>query len=96
MQVFTLSLLNSEELLKFKTEGIQCQQCLDGRQRRNPIPEEKLFPSTKPQLSYLKVLGCLSHMHIGQCSRNKLQSYSSIGSFVDYDEQTKEYCIYLH
>lgn len=57
----TLSLINSEGLPKFKTEGIQCQQCLQGRQTRNSISKESTTRSSKRlDLTHINLCGPLS------------------------------------
>nr|PNR32557.1 hypothetical protein PHYPA_024499 [Physcomitrium patens] len=55
---------------------------------------KEMFSMNKPKLCHLKTFGCLSHVHIGHQSRNKLQSRSITCNFVGYDKQTKGYCIH--
>lgn len=55
---------------------------------------KEMFSMNKPKLCHLKTFGCLSHVHIGHQSRNKLQSRLITCNFVGYDKQTKEYCIH--
>nr|PNR46303.1 hypothetical protein PHYPA_013422 [Physcomitrium patens] len=57
---------------------------------------EEAFSRIISKLHHMKTFGCLSNVHIGHQSRNKLQSWSIISTFVEYKEYSKEYRIFLY
>lgn len=53
-------------------------------------PFEKLF-GTKPNLSDLRIIGCIAYLHILAKSRSKLDAKSLKAILVGYDKVTKGY-----
>ena len=56
-------------------------------------PEEK-FTSKKPDLSHLKVFGCLAYVHIQDEMRSKLDPKVEKCVFIGYSLEQKGYCCY--
>ena len=50
----------------------------------------------KPEVSHLKIFGCLVYVHIPKEKRTKLDPFGKKGIFVGYCEVSKEFRIYIH
>ena len=59
----------------------------------NKTPYECWF-DRKPDISNLRVFGCLSYVHVPDCQRQKLDPKSYKAIFVGYPEGTKGYKLY--
>ncbi len=59
-----------------------------------PSPLELLFGS-KPDLSCLRVFGCLAFVHVPKGSRGKLDACSEPGVFVGYEHSCKAWRVYV-
>ena len=44
-------------------------------------PSEEVLSGLKPTLTYFKVFGCISHVHIHECKRSKLDERTKIVFF---------------
>lgn len=60
----------------------------------NRTPHE-LFTSNTPDLSPLKVFGCLCFVGRDHTQRNKLESRSNLGIYFGLDNESKAYRVYL-
>jgi hypothetical protein len=56
---------------------------------------EEMFIGNKPEVSHLKVFGCLVFIHIPKEKRNKLEPFGKKGIFVGYCEVSKAFRIYI-
>ena len=56
-------------------------------------PEEK-FTVKKPDLSHLKVFGCLAYVHLPDEQRSKLDPKAKKCVFIGYSLEQKGYCCY--
>ena len=54
-----------------------------------------MFTREKPEVSHLKIFGCLVYIHIPKEKRSKLDPSGKNGMFVGYSEQSKAYRIYI-
>jgi hypothetical protein len=63
------------------------------KENNGTSPVEK-FSRIRPDLSHLRVFGCMVFNHIHEHPRNKLRSRSERGIFVGYDKSTKGFRIY--
>jgi hypothetical protein len=57
---------------------------------------EEMFTGKKPEVSHLKIFGCLVFIHIPKEKRNKLEPSRKKGIFVGYCEVYKAFRIYIH
>jgi hypothetical protein len=55
----------------------------------------EMFTGKKPELSHLKIFGCLVFIHIPKEKRNKLEPSGKRGIFVGYYEVSKAFRIYI-
>ncbi len=60
---------------------------------RNKTPYECLF-GTKPDISHLRVFGCMCYVHIPDSRRRKLDQKANRAIFVGYPQGTKGYKLY--
>jgi len=56
---------------------------------------EEMFTEKKPEVSHLKILGCLVFVHIPKEKRTKLDPSRNKGIFVGYCEVSKAFRIYI-
>jgi len=56
---------------------------------------EEMFTGKKPEVSHLKIFGCLVFRHIPKEKRNKLEPSGKRGIFVGYCEVSKVFKIYI-
>jgi hypothetical protein len=56
---------------------------------------EEMFTGKKPEVSHLKIFGCLVFIHIPKEKRNKLEPSKKKGIFVGYCEVSKAFRIYI-
>jgi hypothetical protein len=56
---------------------------------------EEMFTEKKPEVSHLKILGCLVFVHIPKEKRTKLDPSRKKGIFVGYCEVSKAFRIYI-
>ena len=56
---------------------------------------EEMFTKKKPEVSHLKIFGCLVFIHILKEKRNKLEPLGKKGTFVGYCEVSKAFRIYI-
>jgi hypothetical protein len=54
-----------------------------------------MFTKKKPEVSHLKIFGCLVFIHIPKEKRNKLDPSGKKGIFVGYCEVSKAFRIYI-
>jgi IS30 family transposase len=52
---------------------------------------EEVFTGVKPNLSHLRIFGCVAYCHIPTEKRNKLEPKTIATLFIGYDEQSKAY-----
>ena len=57
-------------------------------------PKEN-FTGKKPEVSHLKIFGCLVFVHIPKDKRSKLDCSRKKGVFVGYSESSKAYIVYI-
>jgi hypothetical protein len=60
----------------------------------NKTPEE-VFTRKKPEVSHLRIFGCLVYIHVPKEKRTKLEPSGKKGTFVGYSETSKAYKIYI-
>ena len=60
----------------------------------NKTPEE-MFTGENPEVSHLKIFGCLVYLHVPKEKRSVLDSSRKKGIFVGYSEQSKAYRFYI-
>jgi hypothetical protein len=58
------------------------------------MPKEA-FTGVKPEVGNFKIFGCLVYIHVPKGKRNKLDPSSINGTFVEYNEYSKAYWIYI-
>ena len=56
---------------------------------------EEMFMGKKPEVSHLKIFGCLVYIHIPKEKRTKLDPSEKKGIFVGYCEVSKAFKIYI-
>jgi hypothetical protein len=54
-----------------------------------------MFTRKKPEVSHIKIFGCLVFIHIPKEKRNKLEPSEKKGIFVGYCEVSKAFRIYI-
>ena len=54
-----------------------------------------MFSGERPEVSHLKIFGCLVYIHIPNEKRSKLDASGKKGLFIGYSEQSKSYRIYI-
>lgn len=59
------------------------------------IALEDTFTGIKPNLSHLRIFGCLVYIHMPKEKRTKLEPSVKKGIFVGYSENTKGYRVYI-
>jgi hypothetical protein len=70
-------------------------------QNRNPhkilknITPEEAFTGVKPEVGHFGIFGCLVYIHVPKEKRSKLEPSGRKGTFVGYNESSKEYRIYI-
>lgn len=57
-------------------------------------PEEAFF-GEKPQLTHLRIFGCVTYSQVAKEKRTKLDPTAEKGIFVGYSETSKAYRIYI-
>ena len=60
----------------------------------NKTPKE-VFSGKKPEVSHLRIFGCLVYIHIPKEKITKLDPSRKKGIFVGYSESSKAYRIYF-
>ena len=60
---------------------------------KNKTPEEA-WSGFKPLVAYFRVFGCVSHVHIPDCKRTKLDDKSVRCLFLGVSEESKAYRLY--
>jgi len=73
---------------------VYVQNKISHRAIGNMTPEKK-FKGKKPEVSHLKIFGCLVYIHISKDKRSKLDPSEKKGVFVGYSESSKAYRIYI-
>jgi hypothetical protein len=61
---------------------------------RNMTPEEA-FTRVKPEVGHFRIFGCPIYIHVPNEKRTKLDPSCRKGTFVDYNESSKAYRIYI-
>jgi hypothetical protein len=61
---------------------------------KNMTPEED-FTRVKHEFGHFKIFGCPIYFHIPKEKRSKLDPSGKNGTFVGYNESSKEYWIYI-
>jgi hypothetical protein len=56
---------------------------------------EEMFTGKNPEVSHLKIFGCLVFIHIPREKRNKMDPSGKKGIFVGYCEVSKAFKIYI-
>lgn len=56
---------------------------------------EQLYTKKIPDVSHLKIFGCICFVHVPQEKRQKLSSKTTMGVFMGYDDASKVYRIYI-
>ena len=56
---------------------------------------EEAFTGVKPDVSHLRIFGCLMYIHVPKEKRSKLEHLGKKGTFVGYNETSKGYQIYI-
>jgi hypothetical protein len=56
---------------------------------------EKAFTRKKPNISHLRIFGCVAYYHIPAEKRTKLDPTAEKGILVGYNETSKPYKIYI-
>ena len=56
---------------------------------------EEMYTGKKPDVSHLKIFGCLVYVHIPKEKRTKLDPFEKKGIFVEYCEVSKAFGIYI-
>lgn len=70
-------------------------------QNRSPHPAldfktpEEVFICKKPNVSHFIIFGCPAYFHVPKEKRNKLEASGKKGIFVEYNENSKAYRIYV-
>ena len=65
------------------------------RANHGETPEAR-FTGMKPDISNLRIFGCLAYVHVPRENRNKLDSKTQKCLFLGFDKETKAYCLYDH
>ena len=90
-------LLHANLPLSFWAEAVSCATYLRNRSPTSSLagktPYEQ-WTGKKPDLSNLRVFGCISYVHIPSELRKKLDSKSDKCVFMGYPEGTKGYKLY--
>ena len=60
----------------------------------NKTPEEA-FTGNKPDISNLRIFGCVTYSHVPEEKRTKLEPAADKGIFVGYSETSKAFRIYI-
>ena len=56
---------------------------------------EEAFTGVKPDVSHLRIFGCLVYIHVPKEKRSNLEPSGKKGTFVGYSETSKAYHIYI-
>jgi hypothetical protein len=56
---------------------------------------EEMFTGEKPEVSHLRIFGCLVYVYIPKDKRSKLDPLGKKGIFVGYNETSKAYRVYI-
>jgi hypothetical protein len=56
---------------------------------------EEAFTIVKPEVGHFRIFGCLVYIHVPKEKRTKLDPSGRKGTFVGYNESSKEYHIYI-
>ena len=59
------------------------------------IKLEEVFSKSKPNLSHLRIFGCLVYIHIPKDKRTKLEPSGKKGIFIIYSDYSKAYQVYM-
>ncbi|XP_020572604.1 uncharacterized protein LOC110019319 [Phalaenopsis equestris] len=91
----TRSMLKSKRLPKeFWAEAVGCAVYLANRSPTRSVlgktPQEA-WSGRKPGISHLRVFGCITHVHIPDEKRSKLDDKSEKFIFIGYDNNSKGY-----
>jgi hypothetical protein len=55
-----------------------------------------MFTGEKPEVSHLRIFGCLVYVHVPKDKRSKLDPSGNKGIFFGYSETLKAYRVYIH
>jgi hypothetical protein len=66
-----------------------CSVCLEHKSLRNMTLEEA-FTEVKPEVGHFRIFGCLVYIHVHKEKRTKLDPSCRKGTFVGYNESSKE------
>ena len=58
------------------------------------MPKE-VFTGKKPEVSHLRIFGCLVYLHVPKDKRMKLDHSGKKGIFVGYSDSSKAYRVYI-
>ena len=58
------------------------------------MPKE-VFTGKKPEVSHLRIFGCLVYLHVPKDKRMKLDHSGKNGIFVGYSDSSKAYRVYI-
>jgi hypothetical protein len=61
---------------------------------KNITPEEA-FIGVKPEIGHFMIFGCLVYFHVPKEKRSKLDPLGRMGTFLEYNESSKAYRIYI-
>jgi hypothetical protein len=64
------------------------------RMLKENTPEEE-FTGVKPEIGHLRIFGCPVYIHFQKGKRTKLEPFGRKGMFVEYNETSKAYRIYI-
>ena len=80
---------------KYWAEAVECAAYIRNRTPTTTFKESKIplevWSGRKPNISHLKVFGCMAYAHIPDSQRNKLDKKTVKLRFVGYSIQSKEY-----
>ena len=97
MEAARSMLIHAHLPLSFWAEAISCATYLRNRSPSSSIPGKTPYEfwfGKKPDLSNLRVFGCVSYVHIPSELRKKLDPKSDKCVFMGYPEDTKGYKLY--
>ena len=59
------------------------------------LTPEEAFSEKRPQLTHLRIFGCVTYSQVPKEKRTKLDPTAEKGIFVGYSETSKDYWIYI-
>jgi hypothetical protein len=63
---------------------------------REPVSAYQMFHNKKPDLSMLRVFGCLAYVRVPEKKRQKLDARAEPGVFTGYEQSSKSWRIYVY